>query len=64
MAKSIKSKQEKLQNIENSWNEIGDICVKSFHTTREISMIRAGVTSHRCAMQAIRDQVRYFSVKK
>ncbi len=53
------SQGEKLKSVENIWFEIGNSCTDAFDKNSEISLIRAGVAAHRCAMQAIRDQLRY-----
>ena len=53
------SKEQKLKNIEDLWYEVGVTCTKSFDVTNDIVSIRGGVSAHRCAMQAMRDQMRY-----
>ena len=53
------SKIEKLTEIENTWHEIGNACTNAFDKSADIVTIRAGVAAHRCAMQAMRDSMRY-----
>jgi len=63
-SKQRQSKEVKLQNIEDQWYDIGLKCVASFEQNNDIVSIRGGTAAHRCAMQAMRDQMRYNIAKK
>ena len=55
------SKVEKLATIEENMFDAGNICYATFKETGSLANARVASISYRCAMQAMRDAVRYHS---
>ena len=53
------TKVEKLAEIEENMFEVGNVCYKTFMETGSLANARVASISYRCAMQAMRDAVRY-----